>query len=251
MPRNYTRKTTWGQTPLAEMESAAAEVMQGKKSLRKAGRDRNIDKTTLKRFIKKKKKGEVKSVAWGAVAEAKRIFTDEMEEELAKHLKQLADQFHGLAPVNWHLNTQRTTISLSLPIGQRNNVQSDVPVPLDDEFDKESSEDERSDPGNTDLSVGDFVLVNFATKHRSLRYVGMVEKVEDDEILTQFLRRIQGNKKEWERPMFAVKENDVAHVPKGDVVKKLPQTNRPGGTTRREQLFTFPCNLQGWNVEYR
>ncbi|CAB1415139.1 unnamed protein product [Pleuronectes platessa] len=25
MPRNYNRKTTWGQTPLAEMESAAAE----------------------------------------------------------------------------------------------------------------------------------------------------------------------------------------------------------------------------------
>ncbi|CAB1456830.1 unnamed protein product, partial [Pleuronectes platessa] len=25
MPRNYNRKTTWGQTPLAEMESAAVE----------------------------------------------------------------------------------------------------------------------------------------------------------------------------------------------------------------------------------
>ena len=44
--------------------------------------------------------------------------------------------------------------------------ESVVPVPLDDEFDKESSEDERSDPGNTDLSVGDFVLVNFATKYK-------------------------------------------------------------------------------------
>lgn len=87
--------------------------------------------------------------------------------------------------------------------------ESDVPLPLDDE----SSEDERSDPGNTDLSVGDFVRVNFATKHRSLRYIGMVEKVEDDEVLTQFLRRIQGNKKEWKRPTFAIKENDVAHVP--------------------------------------
>ena len=58
MPRNYTRKTTWGQTTLAEMESAAAEIMQGMKTLRKAGRDRNIDKTTLKRFIKKKEKGK-------------------------------------------------------------------------------------------------------------------------------------------------------------------------------------------------
>jgi len=117
MPRNYTRKTTWGQTPLAEMEMAAAEVMQGKKSLRKAGTDRNIDKTTLKRFIKKKEKGEVNSVAWGAVAEAKRIFTDEMEEELAKHLKQLADQFHGLDPVKCR--------ELAFEYAEKNNI----PVP--------------------------------------------------------------------------------------------------------------------------
>ena len=41
--------------------------------------------------------------------------------------------------------------------------EGDVPVPLDDVSDEESSEDERSDPGNTDLSVGDFVIVNFAT----------------------------------------------------------------------------------------
>ena len=40
----------------------------------------------------KKEKGVVKSVAWVAVAEAKRIYTCEREEELAKHLKQRADQ---------------------------------------------------------------------------------------------------------------------------------------------------------------
>lgn len=99
MPRKYTRKTTWGKTPLEEMESAASEVKEGKKSIRAAARERNIDKSSLLRFIKKKEKGEVKSVAWGAVADAKRILTDEMEEELAKHLKQLAEQFHGLPPV--------------------------------------------------------------------------------------------------------------------------------------------------------
>ncbi len=120
MPRQYTRKTTWGKTPLEEMESAAAEVKEGKKSIRAAARDINIDKSSLLRFIKKKEKGEVKSVAWGAVAEAKRIFTNKIEEELAKHLKQLAEQFHGLqlSAVNWHLNTQRKTISLSVPIGK-------------------------------------------------------------------------------------------------------------------------------------
>jgi len=71
--------------------------------------------------------------------------------------------------------------------------------------DEECSGDERSDPVNTDLSVGDFVIVNFSTKHRSVRYIGMIEKVEDDEILVQFLRRIQENTKEWERPTFAIK----------------------------------------------
>uniref|UniRef100_A0A3B1JTV8 Uncharacterized protein n=1 Tax=Astyanax mexicanus TaxID=7994 RepID=A0A3B1JTV8_ASTMX len=190
MPRKYTRKTIWVQTTLADLE-------------------------------KKKIKVAVKSVAWGAVAEAQRIFKDEMEEELAKH------QFHGLSPVKCH--------ELAFEYAERNNIpvpanwtekqcagrlesdyidkrlneymilsseESDVPVPLDDD---ESSEDERSDHEDTDLNIGDFVLVNFATKNRNLLYVGMVEKVEDDEILTQFLRRIQGNKNQWERPTFAIK----------------------------------------------
>uniref|UniRef100_A0A8C5BDY5 HTH psq-type domain-containing protein n=1 Tax=Gadus morhua TaxID=8049 RepID=A0A8C5BDY5_GADMO len=95
MPRQYQRKTSWGQTPLADMERAADEVIRGQTSLRQAGRDSNIDKSTLMRFIKKKKRGEVKSVAWGAVAEAKRVLSDEMEEELANHLKQLAAEFHA------------------------------------------------------------------------------------------------------------------------------------------------------------
>ncbi|XP_051771658.1 uncharacterized protein LOC127524235 [Ctenopharyngodon idella] len=99
------------------MESAAAEVKEGKKSIRAAARDRNIDKSSLQIFIKKKEKGEVKSVAWGAVAEAKRIFTDEMEEEFAKHLKQLAEQFHGLPPVKCR--------QLAFEYAEKNNI----PVP--------------------------------------------------------------------------------------------------------------------------
>ena len=99
------------------------------------------------------------------------------------------------------------------------------------------------------MSVGDYVMVNFATKRKNVRYIGMVEEVEDEEIVVQFLRRIAGKTKTWERPTFALKENDVAHVLKSDVVKKLPNPEQRGGTTRREQLLTFPCNLQGWNVE--
>ena len=40
-----------------------------------------------------------------------------MEEELAKHLKQLADQFHGLAPVKLH--------ELAFESAEKNNI----PVP--------------------------------------------------------------------------------------------------------------------------
>ena len=54
------RKTTWGKTSLEEMESAAAEVKEGKMSIRPAARDRNIDMSSLLRFMKKKEKGEVK-----------------------------------------------------------------------------------------------------------------------------------------------------------------------------------------------
>ncbi|CAB1419141.1 unnamed protein product [Pleuronectes platessa] len=90
MPRNYTP----GRQPGAKHPSQRWRV-QPLRSLRKAGRDTNIDKTTLKR-----------------------IFTDEMEEELAKHLKQLADQFHGLAPVKCR--------ELALEYAEKNNI----PVPL-------------------------------------------------------------------------------------------------------------------------
>lgn len=100
MPRIYKRKTAWGQTPLSDMESAAAEVMEGRMSIREAARARHIDKTTLCRFLKKKReKGEVKTVGWASVASARRVFSTEMEEDLANHLKTLSDQFHGLGPL--------------------------------------------------------------------------------------------------------------------------------------------------------
>ena len=56
-----------------------------------------------------------RKTTWGQ--SARRIYTDEMEEELAKHLKQLADQFHGLAPVKCR--------ELAFEYAERNNI----PVP--------------------------------------------------------------------------------------------------------------------------
>lgn len=126
--------------------------------------------------------------------------------------------------------------------------ESDVPIPFDDMSDYESSEDETSEPSTRDLLVGDFVIVKFEAKSRSYNYIGMVEKLENDEVTARFLRRIRGSTAN-EKPTFAFKENDVALFPQSDVLKKLPQPQKAGGTARRQQHFIFPCSVEGWNVE--
>uniref|UniRef100_A0A3B3SH25 Zgc:113274 n=1 Tax=Paramormyrops kingsleyae TaxID=1676925 RepID=A0A3B3SH25_9TELE len=67
-----------------EMERAAVDVTRGK-SIRSVAKDKNIGRSTL-------------TVGYSGTAEAKRIFTDEVEEELVDHIKKLADQFHSLTP---------------------------------------------------------------------------------------------------------------------------------------------------------
>lgn len=136
-----------------------------------------------------------------------------------------------------------------IPIESSSDESGDpLPIPYDDESEYESPVDEGSEPDSTDLSVGDFVIVQFAAKRRSLQYIGMVEKLEDGDVSARFLRKIRGSTAK-EKPTFAFKENDVALFPQSDVLKKLPQPHRAGGTARREQHFIFPCNLDKWNVE--
>ena len=40
----------------------------------------------------------MKTVGYSGTAQAKIIFTEEMEKKLADHIKKLADQFHDLTP---------------------------------------------------------------------------------------------------------------------------------------------------------
>lgn len=72
MPRTYKRKTSWGSTPLEEMERAANDV-KGGKSIRSVAKERNIDRSTLRRYIKKREAKEVKTVGYGGTAEAKSL----------------------------------------------------------------------------------------------------------------------------------------------------------------------------------
>ncbi|XP_074480931.1 uncharacterized protein LOC141761464 [Sebastes fasciatus] len=116
MPRIYKRKTNWGSTPLDEMERAATDV-KGGKSIRSVAEDRNIDRSTLRRYIQNKEIKEVKTVGYSGTAEAKKVFTEEVEKELADHIKKLAEQFHGLTP--------KKCCELALELAERNNI----PVP--------------------------------------------------------------------------------------------------------------------------
>ncbi|XP_051795629.1 uncharacterized protein zgc:113274 [Acanthochromis polyacanthus] len=116
MPRKYSRKTNWGSTSLEEMQRAATEVQDGK-SIRKVATERNIDRSTLRRFLKKKEGGEVTVAGDTGTANAKRVFTEEMEEDLANHVKKLADHFHGL--------TAKKSRDLAYEMAEKNNI----PVP--------------------------------------------------------------------------------------------------------------------------
>ncbi len=109
------------------------------------------------------------------------ILTDTPEKQaIEKAYKERPKKLGGKKQKNSKENGKPKKKATKKNIIVNSSEESDVPVSIDNVSDEESSEDERSDQGNTDLSVGDFVIVNFATKHRSVHYIGMVKKVEDD-----------------------------------------------------------------------
>uniref|UniRef100_A0A3B4XFV9 Zgc:113274 n=1 Tax=Seriola lalandi dorsalis TaxID=1841481 RepID=A0A3B4XFV9_SERLL len=210
MPRTYKRKTNWGSTPLEALERAANDVKAGR-SIRSVATERKIDRCTLRRYIKKREVKEVKVAGYSGTAE-----------ELADHIKKLADQFHGLTP--------KKCRELSLELVIRNNI----PTP--------SNWREKSLAGN------DWFKNCMARHHLSYHYIGLVDSLAGNEVRARFIRRIRGITGS-KKPTFAFKENNEASVPRSDVLKKLPQPQKVGGTARREQQFVFLCNLDSWNIE--
>ena len=98
MPRSYIRETGRGGTPLDVLQRAVATFQAGGK-LRETAREYNIDHSTLRRYILKvtANPGELVDTGYKRLSQKKCILNQDMEKELADHIKNLADQFHGLS----------------------------------------------------------------------------------------------------------------------------------------------------------
>ena len=118
--RNYKRKTNRGPTPQGVMERAAEAVVGGQ-SVRSAAKDFAINRMTLKRYIVKRDIQRQQGTDYAAVVLRQLVFSPNMEKDLADHVKQLADMFHGLS-VN-------RCCSLAYEFAKRNNL--DVPLSWD------------------------------------------------------------------------------------------------------------------------
>ena len=92
MVYKYKKKTNGGDTPAPEFAAAAAEMQNGT-SLRKAARNHNIDKMTLKRYINKLKSNESSSMGYSS---HKKVFIEKMGSDLVTQIIDLSERFHGL-----------------------------------------------------------------------------------------------------------------------------------------------------------
>jgi len=80
------------------MKRAAAAFTAGA-PLREVSRDFNIDRATLRRFIVKSsgKADEDILTGYRRLSKSKCVFPLQMENDLAQHIQDLSDQFHGLS----------------------------------------------------------------------------------------------------------------------------------------------------------
>ena len=73
---------------------------------------------TLKRFMEKKKRGEVTKTGYQRTGHANQVFNENMETELADHIKALAAMFQGISAMK--------CCELAFEYAQRNAI--DIPA---------------------------------------------------------------------------------------------------------------------------
>ena len=77
------------------MDRAAAAVHAGS-SIRSVAKDFNCDRMTLKRFIDHRA-ANAECIGYEAISQKHAVFSPQVEEDLASHVKSLANQLHGLS----------------------------------------------------------------------------------------------------------------------------------------------------------
>ncbi len=116
MPCTYKRKTDRASTPLVELDRAVKEVQQGK-TIHQVAREMKICRLTLKRFMEKKKI-EVTKTGYKRTGLANQVFKENMETELADHIKALAAMFHSISAMKFR--------ELAFEYARRNGI--DIPT---------------------------------------------------------------------------------------------------------------------------
>ena len=92
MPRVRKRKTLRASVSSDVMEAAAKLVSEGT-SLRQSARDYNINRNTLNRYIDRKASAASNLYGYKAITDRNKIFTEEIENDLASHVKALSERF--------------------------------------------------------------------------------------------------------------------------------------------------------------
>lgn len=96
MGRKYKKKTTRGAN-LQNLAEAAKLVEEGNSSVRGAAVLCNVPNATLQRYIKSTE-DERNAFGYSKCVSANMVFTAELEEMLASHVKDLDNRYHGITP---------------------------------------------------------------------------------------------------------------------------------------------------------
>ncbi|XP_039763643.1 uncharacterized protein LOC120636292 [Pararge aegeria] len=109
--RNYKRKTERGTTSKEVYESAAAEVLQNKTSIRKASEMFNLCPMSLSRYVRKNKNNESCSLGY---VKPKLVFSQEAEHKLASYLIKSSEIYFGLLPTEVRKLAYQCAVKLDL-----------------------------------------------------------------------------------------------------------------------------------------
>lgn len=93
-----------------------------------------------------------------------------------------------------------------------------------------------------ELEKGGYILVNISTKKISKHFVAHVMSLENDTAQVQYLKKIQGNK-------FILEDHSTYDIDLQDVVAKLPNPAKSGGSARQRECLNFGVDFSSYKVE--